>query len=315
MMHLAIVLLVGVLFIAQPSWTQIQEQGQASLWLDRDLNDGLSVKLVETLTVAMRVEGQAPLEAFIVEKPRSTESWHIELAGKPKVTILEDGKHTRWELTFLAKPLQPGKQPLTLPALQFSENGGPSHDIKWEPLLFNVTTRVSKADVGEVRDRTGIEELPNVPPAPRPWWPWLLTAVPLLATVALVAWRWRSRPAAEPSAQTSALDQLKALGKKSLANRDEIGGFYTQLSMVLRTYLESTCGLPATQRTTAEVVGEKVAALPFDDASKTLLIDVLRRCDVAKFAGTACTAHRCDETLAMAVNFVQRTGVNSKTSR
>ena len=89
-------------------------------------------------------------------------------AGAGRRSKLDGDKRARWQQTFVATPLQPGAHPLQLPALQFSANGGPEQKVSWEPLKLEIKTRVSKLDVTEARDRTGIEELPPLP-APRPW--------------------------------------------------------------------------------------------------------------------------------------------------
>ena len=208
-MRLAFVLLLSMSFANDATLTRVQVHGKASVWLDRPANDPLSVKLSEKLTIVMRVEGDSPLDVELTAKVRSNAGWHLEAVGKPTMMPCGDGKQSRWERRFLAIPLQPGPQPLPLPALQFTEKGGPEQQVSWEPLKLTVTTRVAKVDPSEIRDRIGIEELPPLPAA-QPWWPWTFLALPVLVFTGLVIWRRRGRVVVEPDPAKIALEELKA---------------------------------------------------------------------------------------------------------
>ena len=139
-MRWACVLLIAGFTTTGPEMTRLQEQEKASLWVNRSNENAHTVKLSETITVVMVVEGDSPLEAFLAEKAKSTDGWHLEATGKPKVTTLEDGKRQRWEMNFVAKPLQPGSHPLQMPSLQYTEKDGVEHEIQWQPVPMNITT-------------------------------------------------------------------------------------------------------------------------------------------------------------------------------
>jgi hypothetical protein len=298
-MRLALVLLLVLTSADDATLTRVQEQSKASVWLDRPASDPLFVKLSEKLTIVMRVEGEPPLEVELTEKVRSNAGWHLEAVGKPTMTPRGDGKQSRWEQAFLAIPLQPGPQPLPLPALQFTEKGGPEQQVSWEPLKLTVTTRVAKVDTSEIRDRSGIEELPPLP-VPRPWWPWTFLALPLLAFMGLVLWRRRGRVVVEPDPAKIALDELKALGNVSPSNADDVKRFYAGLSEVLRRFLEKRYRLPATCWTTPELI--KVC--PLDTAQQKMLEDMMGQCDLAKFADLVPAPEGCHQAIAAAGDFV-----------
>jgi hypothetical protein len=299
-MRLALVLLLVLASADGATLTRVQEQGRASVWLDRTASDPLSVKFSEKLTIFMRVEGEPPLEVELTEKVRSNAGWHLEAIGKPTMAPLGDGKHSRWEHRFLAIPLQPGPQPLPLPALQFTEKGGPEQQVSWEPLKLTVTTRVTKVDPSEIRDRSGIEELPPLP-APRPWWPWAFLALPLLVFTGLVIWRRRGRVAVDPDPGKIALEELKALGNVSPSSADDVKRFYAGLAEVLRRFLEKRYRLPATCWTTPELI--KVC--PLDAAQQKMLEDMMEQCDLAKFADLVPAPEGCQQAIAAAGDFVQ----------
>ncbi|HYV34175.1 MAG TPA: hypothetical protein VE988_00640 [Gemmataceae bacterium] len=303
-MRLASVLLFTALAATGPEMTRLQEQEKASLWVKRSTDNAHTIKLSETITIVMIVEGDSPLEAFLAEKAKSTDGWHLEAAGKPKVTTFEGGKRQRWEMSFVAKPLQPGSHPLQMPLLQYTEKDGVEHEIKWQPVPMNITTRVAKADISEARDRTNIEELPPAPIVARPWWPWLLAIVPVVAIVAFVAWQKWHRPPVEASAKELAIRQLEALSRLPMENAAQVRANYLQLSQALRQFLEMQLGLPATQRTTAEFFAASSTATLLDQTSKKALEDLMQRCDLAKFAGVAPNSEECNEVILTAKKWV-----------
>jgi hypothetical protein len=290
-----------------PEPTRVQQHGNASLWLDRSAAKPPSVKLSETLTILMRVDGMAPLAVDFTQKLRSTDAWHVEALGKAKLALLDGGPVMRWEQVFVATPLQPGTHPLQLPALQFTEKGKQEQSVSWEPVQIQITTRVAKVDASEARDRSSIEELPPLPPA-RPWWPWLLLAVPVLAVVALMLPRRRRRPRQEPAPDSLALAQLKELDQAPVETAQQGVQFCSQLSDVLRAYLEKRFGVPATRRTTAEFSAALPQAGPQDGLPREMLGDILQCCDLAKFAGVVPQKQECQRLVGVAREFVARTG-------
>src|SRR5262249_58190878 len=73
---LLLVLAAAALTPGGPGLTRVQEQGKGSLWLDRPAADPWTVKLSETLTIVMRLEGEAPLDVEFTAPLRSTDGWY-----------------------------------------------------------------------------------------------------------------------------------------------------------------------------------------------------------------------------------------------
>jgi hypothetical protein len=309
MMRVAWLLLLGPAALAlgdAPALTQVQEHGPASLWLERDRTDLYSVKLSQTLTIVLRVEGAAPLEVLFTEKVRSTDGWHLEAVGKPKIEEVPAGKKVRWQQVFKATPLQPGQYPLKLPALQFTENDGPEQTVTWQPLPLRITTRVGKVDISEARDLTGIEELPPVEETMPPWWPWLFALVPLVAVAAFVLLRRKARPMAEPSPRDVALRQVEELAHLPASTSHDVERLHTRLSDVLRRYLEQQYDLAATRQTTAEFFAALAQTTLLAAPLQQSLSAILERCDLAKFAGMVPPAEECQRVVGMARAFVEQ---------
>jgi hypothetical protein len=290
-----------------PELTRVQNQGNASLWVPKRDGDSLKVKLAEVLTVVMRVEGEAPLQVDLTQRPRSTESWHLEMVGSPQTTAVPGTKLVRWEQVFKATPLEPGSHALQMPGLQVAEKEGAPYEVKWAHLGLTIVTRVGKVDISEARDLAPIEELPAVEVPLRPWWPWLFAALPVLGGLAFLVLRRRPRPAPEPSAREVILRHLAQLAALPVATAQDVERLHSRLSDVLRKYLEQRFELPATRRTTAEFVEALAKAAPLPEAQQELLNGILLRCDLAKFAGLTPAAEECRRTVMQVSDFVEQT--------
>jgi hypothetical protein len=307
-MHRAAAHFMAVLLLAcqDPSPICVQQHGPGAVWIERPAANPWSVKLSETLNLLIRVEGDASLQVEFTEKTRSSEGWHLELRG-PATQIPLDGDRLRWQQSFVATPLKPGSFALQLPALQFTQSNGKEQPITWELLPFSITTRVTKVDASEARDRSNIEELPPLPPATGwPWWPLVLAALPAGAVIALAARRWLGRPVVEPAPGEVALKELAELDLLTVHTAPEVKGLYTRLSDALRRYLEKRLGLPATQRTTAEFFGDLAKTPALGKEQQQMLADILPRCDLAKFAGIMPNPEEHRQAVDMARALVER---------
>jgi hypothetical protein len=288
-----------------PDLVRVQEQGPVSAWLARPARDPLTVKLSETLAVVLRVEGKADLEVVLGEIPRDNEGWTLREDGKPKITPMADPRQVRWEQGLQAMPLKPGAHPLRLPGLKFTENDGPEQTVAWDPVPLQIVTRVAKVDVAELRDRTEIEELPVPPEPPRPWWPWLFVLAPVLALSAVALhWCFRRRPVVlSPSAV--AFRSMQELERQLPTDATQVSVWHGRLADVLRQYLEHRYDCPATRRTTAELV--TTPGLPLVEEQVTLLGEICKLCDLAKFAGGAMGSGETESVLTLARAFVEQT--------
>lgn len=123
-------------------------------------------------------------------------------------------------------------------------------------------------------------------------WPWALA---VLALGALAFWAWlkkRPRPKPMPIVETApppvpvavqTLQRLEALEREQAWKHGNLPDFFTDLSLVVRTYLEHRFAIPATESTTHEIM----AMLPqqaFPDSLKGALKEVLSQADRVKYA-------------------------------
>jgi hypothetical protein len=311
MLALAVAYGPAALAGSDPELTLIQSQGKASILVRNPGDDPLKVKLSQTLTIVMRVDGTAPLDVQFSQKTSSTPAWQLEAIGLPKTTVKGGPGRIRWEQTFTATPLgDTGLQPLPLPAVQITENKDPPQQVKWAPLPLIVVTRVARADISEARDLAPIEELPRPQSTAPPLWLWISAGlgVCLVSASVWIVLRRRPQPALQPTAGELALKEFAGLRALPLLSPADIDRWHTRLSDVLRRYLEKHFDLPATRQTTPEFFASCTRSHPLTDDQRELLTKILQRCDEAKFAAALPEARECLEVVDWAVDFVQGTG-------
>jgi hypothetical protein len=298
-----------------------QKQGAASLRLEgvRAENGAATAQLSDELTLTLAIEGEAPLRlepgdaAVAQEQTRALESsgaW-LRVEGKTERGKTTDGRE-RWRLTFRLDPRKPGEVKLQPAALTFTE--GPEHKmhrVEWQPMVLTIQTEIAQADMKELRELIGPEELPPV----RRWWlPWLIGLGLLLAVAGLIVGgrelkRRLATPPPPPLPHEWALAELERIEKLNLPAAGRTEQFHTLLADVLRHYFELRFQLPALKQTSAEFL-ETVRTLPALGAEqREHLREFLRRCDLAKFAQADFSAEECRATVELARLLVRQTSV------
>ncbi|MCB9285283.1 MAG: hypothetical protein H6563_14520 [Lewinellaceae bacterium] len=139
----------------------------------------------------------------------------------------------------------------------------------------------------------------------------------LLATVIILAgiwwwWRRKKRPVEKVApppvvipAHTVALDKFEALKQAQLWQKGQIVQYHTQLTFILREYLENRYGILALESTTREIAGQLKNIVPEDLRQETTRL--LNTSDMVKFAKATPPVEVHDQLLTQAVKFIQST--------
>ena len=198
-----------------------------------------------------------------------------------------------------------------LPALpvQYMENGR-LQTIQTEELPLTVTTIPVASDSIELED---IKPILREPMKLEDYLPYLGGAAALLLLAALLFYFSRNRPTEEAPAveiilpaHEIALQQLSALKAARLWQQGEVKAYQTQLTYILRQYLENRFGIKALESTTDEIL-HQLRSIDFDDSWKHKLSDMLQVADLVKFAKAKPPVDFHDRVLEDAVDFVNRT--------
>lgn len=229
---------------------------------------------------------------FQVEPPRLADPVN---AWEPQVNewCRLDGDRLTWTQSILLRQIKPGPAALPDVKVRFREGPGAAwEDAEWVDVL-----------------KTARAAPPPEPSPPLPsgmgWLPWAVLAAPL--ALAALAWALRlrrARPRRMLPADQRALQDLRRMEQTPDLDSP---AFYTTLSDVVRRYLAERFNLPAMRQTTAEfleTVGRMGRLAPEEQA---ILLDLLERCDLAKFAPVGASVESCRETAFLARRFVERT--------
>ncbi|WP_136083327.1 hypothetical protein [Pontiella desulfatans] len=165
--------------------------------------------------------------------------------------------------------------------------GGKALTNAFPETTIRVVSSLGQISSSEIADIKKVHKLPGrIPP-----WIWIVLGSAVVAfLVGLVTSKlWKNRETLVPKAppvppHVVAFKALDALMRKGLLEKDECNPFYTELSMILRTYLEGRFQLNAPDETTEEIVEEMSKSPELDGNQRNILQEFMRQADMVKFA-------------------------------
>ena len=176
--------------------------------------------------------------------------------------------------------------------------------------------------IPEVSDTTELSPIKNIISEPLKFsdvLPWILA---ILALIGLIAWilylRKRKKPqqaeAPKPipvlPPHQVALEQLQALQQQQLWQKGEIKNYHSQLSYIIRTYLEGRFSMPALESTTPEILHTLGQMDDIQTDNLHALQRLLETSDLVKFAKAIPSPDIHEKLFELAVAFVQQTQPN-----
>lgn len=155
--------------------------------------------------------------------------------------------------------------------------------IIWTLMLVSL----GAVDLSQLRDITGIERPSDQPSAaPWPFWPWLILGAATIFVVGFVSLRWRrGRRPPMPDPRAEALAKLDELEAQTVSGNGNMERLHTVLSDIVRRYLERRFQLPVLRQTTDELLRDMARSALLPKEQPSAVQELLRRCDLAKFAG------------------------------
>ena len=147
--------------------------------------------------------------------------------------------------------------------------------------------------------------------------PWILGALALVALVIAGIWYFKKRKKSEPVFQLKptvvilpherALQEFEQLRLKKLWQNGRVKEFHSELTDILRRYIEDRFRVPALEQTSAEITGslKNNPDCPPDTLAK--LNNLLVLADMVKFAKAQPVATENDMSLSEGVGFVRAT--------
>jgi hypothetical protein len=163
--------------------------------------------------------------------------------------------------------------------------------------------------------------------------PYILAALAVIALIILLVWYRNKRKKHEPLIQIrpkvrlqpheKALQELEKLRTKKLWQEGKVKEYHSELTDILRIYIETGFGVPAMESTTFEIVGKLRQDNVFGKTIIDRLDGILQNADMVKFAKMVPLPQDNETALNAGIEFVNQTvrpaaemhraeGVNSK---
>jgi len=150
-----------------------------------------------------------------------------------------------------------------------------------------------------------IKENMNVPFHWKEAIPYVLGGLGILATLKKIIEEGPPPPPARPAHEV-ALEKLQTLAQEKVWQQGEIKTYYTELTEILREYVENRFKVPALELTTDEIV-KGMKDLPIERALKEKFFSLLRMADLVKFAKASPDVDDHNRALKSGEAFVQHT--------
>ena len=293
------------------AWMGLAFAAQAQVTLKAEL-DTPHIRLGEPIKLTIIATYPEDVEVLWPTWEDQIEPFHIIEDGALQKEEYLDGYRDEKELTITA--FDTGFQVLPPVAVEYRKRGETRTDsIATEPALVRV-------DYVEVDTSQAFKPIKPPQTVPRHWteWAWM-AAIPvgLILLGLLGFWlyrKYKNRPEPPPkeefvperAAHEVALEKLDELKKEELWQQGEVKTYQDRVSDIVREYIEARWGVPALEYTTDEV-HQAFARIPIARELVRMLIELLERADLAKFAKGEPLPEEHEESMRTAVRFVKET--------
>lgn len=155
------------------------------------------------------------------------------------------------------------------------------------------------------------------PPVAWPGFPgWgLLGGLLLLLAVAGMGWLWKRRQGHRPQAPLrppappweTALERLQALKARDLAGQGRVKDFFSELSDIIRRYMEQRFVVKAPEMTTEEFLSSLKDKDFLSAGQKAALREFLTCCDLVKFAKYGSSVREMEQSFVSGKRLIEET--------
>ena len=235
----------------------------------------------------------------------------LEIVQKRDSSVHTSGSTTTESVSYTITGFEPGT--FYIPPLPFT------YTVANDTSVRTVMTRpipltVMKVQVDTTKDIRDIKPPLSIPITFWELLPYILIVGGVIGVVFLIYYILKKRkmgesllPEAPPRpAHEVALEALRALGSENLWQRGKVKEYYSQLTDIVRTYIERRFRVMAMEMTTDEILDDlRQTTVSHEDAAS--LKEVLVRADLVKFAKFQPGPQEHEASLSSASRFVEST--------
>ena len=203
-----------------------------------------------------------------------------------------------------------------LPQMEFRYHA-PDDTIQNVILSESLMLKVNTINVDTTKAIKPIKAPLEAPYTFKEIYPWVLGGIGIIAAIIFLIYYLRKRKKNEPvfklkpkpkiPAHVIALDELDKLRRKKLWQTGNVKGFYTDLTDIVRIYIEGRFGIDAMEMTTFEIKAniKNVDQIPKENKEK--LYNTLVLADLVKFAKEKPLPDDNESSMNISENFVRKT--------
>jgi hypothetical protein len=217
--------------------------------------------------------------------------------------------------SYVITSFDPGLQ--MVPALVF-ESGGRSYTTEALPLEVKAVAVDTTKAIYDIKQPLAVSY--TFMDWLRDNWHWVVLGLIVLLLLFGLWYYFRKIRKPKPVVEKSmplvpvhviALEQLAALQQKKLWQQGEVKAYYSELTDIIRVYLEKRYLISAQEQTSEEILsGLKAVKMPAE--SRNSLKEILLLADLVKFAKAQPGGHENEQSMDGAIGFIKETGMGDQ---
>jgi hypothetical protein len=299
-----------LIFLALISGQGLSLKAQASLGLQVDTP---AIRIGEQVNALLTLSGLTEPARVRMPLVYDTLARGIEILEQQGVDTVrnDDGTYTL-SIRYRITSFDSGSYIIRNLAAQFID-AADTTIILAPPVTIDVFT-VTVAEDDELRD---IRDPFRIPLSWREVLPWILLVIGILSLIIAYRWYRRQRRTGKPmipvfskpsiSAHERALAAFEELRRKKLWQEGRYKEYHSELTDILRKYIDERFGIPAMEMVSWEILDALEEVREIEREKMSEMHELLTLADMVKFAKALPLADESDRSLRFAVDFVKNT--------
>lgn len=236
---------------------------------------------------------------------------HVDIVGKPSIdTVRLDGGRIQVNVDYTVTSFDSGFYYIPSQRFESVEDVAESR-----PMSLSVLTVEIDAESDDIND---IKDVMDAPFSWREFFKWMGIVLAVLLVIAIIAYLvyrfvlhrevpiLAPKPEPEIPAHVVALARLEEIKAEKLWQSGKVKEFYTELTDVLREYIDKRFGINAMEMTSDEIIA-LVRKNPDMDEVRASLAQILELSDLVKFAKLVPMENENSRSVLDAFAFVEKT--------